>query len=129
MNALSVHKNRTSSSKKDPCKSEKSLLSTYVNFTTSFVYGKTIGAIQVLRNAIMNGCGGGRALMDIRALRGGVSNFHKKHYKVITLECPPPGRPVHSDINLTSLESIQPCCNYRTKNIHSHISTTVLVGD
>ena len=32
---------------------------------------------------------------------------------------------VHSDTNSTSLGSIQPCCNYCPKNIHSYIFTTV----
>ena len=39
----------------------------------------------------------------------------------------PPGRPVHSDTNSTSLGSIQPCCNYCTNTIHSHSKTIQLL--
>ena len=35
--------------------------------------------------------------------------------------------PVHSNMNSTSLERIQPLCNYCKQNIQSHISTTVYV--
>ena len=41
-----------------------------------------------------------------------------------------PGRPVHSNINSTSLRSIQPCCNYCTNTIRprnrSHIHHSLL---
>ena len=37
----------------------------------------------------------------------------------------PPGRPVHSNTNSTSLGSIQPCCNYCAETTHSFISTSV----
>ena len=45
-------------------------------------------------------------------------------YIAQTVSCPldrisPPDRPVHSDINTTSLGSIHPCCNYCAKTIHS----------
>ena len=33
------------------------------------------------------------------------------------------GKPVHSDTKLTSLGSIQPCCNYCMKTIHSTFSS------
>ena len=33
----------------------------------------------------------------------------------------PPGRPVHSNTNSTSLGSIQPCCSYCIKTVRSHI--------
>ena len=36
--------------------------------------------------------------------------------------------PVHSSMNSTSLERIQPCCNNYIKSIHSHISTFVCIA-
>ena len=40
----------------------------------------------------------------------------------------PPGKPVHSNAISTSLGSIQPCCNYCVKTIHSHIHLCLLVN-